>query len=103
MTPIIPILFGIVIIISILLTMDIHKKHKEYGPDYFALVAILFFLGFIALGTLEYTGLVTQEVITGLIPTSQAPEDFSLVVSGIMILLSGFIIFLISKRKIKQR
>tara|TARA_Y100000310_G_scaffold342243_1_gene444549 strand:+ start:4370 stop:4693 length:324 start_codon:yes stop_codon:yes gene_type:complete len=98
-----PILFGAAILISVLLVTRLHQpkktKKRKSNIDHFALLTILFVLGFLALQGAEYTGLATREVVTGLTPTSEMPEDFSLTLSGLIIALLGVVLFFIAKRR----
>ena len=75
------------------------KKKQRIEVNYFALLAILFFIGFLFLQNLEYTGLAIQNAITGFTPTSETPEDFSLGLAGIFIALIGVVLFIIEKQR----
>ena len=92
-------IFLITKINSLLEKPNKRRKKQKTNINYFAILAVLFFVGFLFLQNLEYTGLAVQNAITGFTPTYETPEDFSLGIAGIFVALVGVVLFIISKQK----
>tara|TARA_Y100000310_G_C20636180_1_gene791268 strand:- start:281 stop:619 length:339 start_codon:yes stop_codon:yes gene_type:complete len=75
------------------------KNKNKQVTTHFAILAIVFFAGFLVLQNLELTGMAARNLITGLTPTAETPDDFSLGITGIFIALLGVVLFFISKKR----
>ncbi|GEM_PF-2972267 len=78
-----------------------NKKTESVG-NHFAIFALLFFVGFMVLRKLEYTGLAANNAITGLAPASTLGTTISpLAGVGLIIVVVGVILLVISKKSLK--
>lgn len=91
---------AIFLILKVSAWVDRRKNPKTNTMgNHFAVFAFLFFVGFMLLRKLEYSGLAVNNAITGLAPASTTATNISpLAGIGILVAIVGVLLLVVSKK-----
>ena len=94
---------AIFLILKVSASLERRKNPKtESVGNHFVVFALLFFVGFLVLRKLEYSGLAANNAITGLTPTSTTVTNISpLAGIGILVAALGIVLLVIAKKSPK--